>query len=259
MKLSQAERLRAMIEEDILAFKLKPGDKLDECKLAEKYGTSRTPVREALRQLSANGLIEIRPHKGAVVAKLGIRELIEMLEVIAELEGACGRLAAKACLNGDLEAIIAAQEDCRKYADLRDTQSYTKANEAFHDAIYFASRNDCLIKLTFGIRNRVAAYRSMRFDQTARLKFSVAEHDRILHAIQEGLPEETDRLLQLHILNIGSELRRMFSVISTADWPPKQESREPRRRVEAAPLESAAPSKPLEGIDPVAPVRARFL
>src|SRR5271169_3205351 len=116
MSPSQAERLRAMIEEDILSFKLKPGDKLDECRLAEMYGTSRTPVREALRQLSSNGLIEIRPHKGAIVAKLGIRELVELLEVVAELEGACGRLAAKACLKSDLEAIHQALDICRQHA-----------------------------------------------------------------------------------------------------------------------------------------------
>ena len=220
MSASQAERLRAMIEEDILSFKLKPGDKLDECRLAEIYGTSRTPVREALRQLSSNGLIEIRPHKGAIVAKLGIRELVELLEVMAELEGACGRLAAKSCLNSDVDAIVAAQDACRKYAELRDGQRYQKANEAFHDAIYAASRNECLVKLTLGIRNRVAAYRRLRMDQVSRLKFSVAEHDQIVHAIKESLPEEADRLLQLHILNLGSELRRMFSVLSTGAHAP---------------------------------------
>ena len=214
-----------MIEEDILSFKLKPGDKLDECRLAEIYGTSRTPVREALRQLSSNGLIEIRPHKGAIVVKLGIRELVELLEVMAELEGACGRLAAKSCLNSDVDAIVAAQDACRKYAELRDGQRYQKANEAFHDAIYAASRNECLVKLTLGIRNRVAAYRKLRLDQVSRLKFSVAEHDQIVHAIKESLPEEADRLLQLHILNLGSELRRMFSVLSTEEWPRPPEPR----------------------------------
>ena len=239
MSLSQAERLRVMIEEDILAFKLKPGDKLDECRLAQKYGTSRTPVREALRQLSSNGLIEIRPHKGAVVAKLGFRELIELLEVIAELEGACGRLAAKGCLNSDLQAIVSAQDDCRKYAGLRDTESYQKANEAFHDSIYAASRNECLIKLTLGIRNRVAPYRRMRLDQASRLKFSVAEHDLIVHAIQEALPEEADRLLQLHILNTGNELRRIFSVLS--DWKEKPDSRE--RCLTEVPVLASAPAK----------------
>src|SRR5208337_1498362 len=147
MSPSQAERLRAMIEEDILSFKLKPGDKLDECRLAEMYGTSRTPVREALRQLSANGLIEIRPHKGAIVAKIGIRELVELFEVMAELEGACGRLAAKACLKSDVEAIVTEQENCRYSASMNDAESYQHANECFHEAIYRASRNSCLIRL----------------------------------------------------------------------------------------------------------------
>jgi DNA-binding GntR family transcriptional regulator len=238
MSPSQAERLRAMIEEDILSFKLKPGDKLDECRLAEMYGTSRTPVREALRQLSSNGLIEIRPHKGAIVAKLGIRELVELLEVMAELEGACGRLAAKSCLNSDVDAIVVAQESCRKFAELRDAQSYQKANEAFHEAIYAASRNDCLVKLTLSIRNRVAAYRRLQLEQMNRIKFSVTDHDRIVHAIQEGLPDEADRLLQLHILNLGGELRRMFSVMSTNDWPAESEPR-PMRSAEMAGLQTA--------------------
>jgi DNA-binding GntR family transcriptional regulator len=214
-----------MIEEDILTFKLKPGDKLDECRLAEKYGTSRTPVREALRQLSSNGLIEIRPHKGAIVAKLGFRELIELLEVMAELEGACGRLAAKSCMNNDIAAIAAAQESCVKYAEIRDFRSYQRANEDFHDAIYAASRNSCLIKLTMSMRNRVAGYRRLQLESANRIKTSASEHEKILRAIQEGLAEDADRLLQVHILNLGGELRRIFSVVSTSLWPEPAEDR----------------------------------
>lgn len=218
MNPSQAERLRAMIEEEILSFKLRPGDKLDESRLAEKYGTSRTPVREALRQLSSNGLIEIRPHKGAVVVKLGIRELVELLEVMAELEGACARLAAKACLKADVGTIIAAQETCRELAVVNDVQGYQLANETFHEAIYNASRNSFLVKLTLGIRNRLASYRRLQLEQAHRLKESVVEHDRIIAAIQSGLPEEADRLLQLHILSLGGEIRSLITIMSTTEW-----------------------------------------
>lgn len=234
MSPSQAERLREMIEEDILSFKLKPGDKLDECRLAEKYGTSRTPVREALRQLSSNGLIEIRPHKGAVVAKLGIRELVELLEVMAELEGACGRLAAKSCLNSDMEAILSAQELCRRFSELRDAANYKHANEAFHEAIYAASRNGVLIKLTLNTRNRVAAYHRLQLEQPGQFKVSADEHDGIVRAIQEGHPDEADRLLQLHILNLGGDLRRMFSMISTSEWPASPDPRPVRTALPAA-------------------------
>jgi DNA-binding GntR family transcriptional regulator len=215
MSESQAERLTAIIEEEILSLKLRPGDKLDETRLAERYGTSRTPVREALRQLSSNGLIELRPHRGAVVAKLGIRELIDVLEVMAELEGACGRLAANACIKSDIEAIEDALELCRSNASASDIQGYKAANETFHEAIYKASRNGCLITLTLGIRKRIASYRRVQLEHAKRLDVSVQDHERIVRAISQGLAEEADRLLQLHILNIGADLRRLFAMVSS--------------------------------------------
>jgi DNA-binding GntR family transcriptional regulator len=218
MNASQAERLTAIIEEEILSLRLKPGDKLDETRLAQKYGTSRTPVREALRQLSANGLIELRRHRGAVVARLGIRELVDVLEVMAELEGACGRLAAKACIKSDLDTIEEALAVCRQHADANDVQSYKAANEAFHETIYRASRNTCLISLTLSTRKRVAAYRRVQLEHAKKLPASVEEHERIARAIGQGLAEEADRLLQLHILNVGADLRRVFAMVSSQEF-----------------------------------------
>ena len=217
MTLSQADRLRSEIEDDILSCKLKPGDRLDESKLAEKYGTSRTPVREALRQLSSNGLIEIRPHKGAIVAKLGIRELVEHFEVMAELEGACCRLAAKACLKSDIEAITEANEMCRTLIERNDIQGYQKANEDFHESIHAACHNGYLIRLTTSLRNRIASYRRMQLEQVNRLNTSVQEHDRIIKAIQQGLPDEADRLMQSHISNNGAEIRRFIAMLSHSE------------------------------------------
>ncbi len=214
MILSQAERLRSMIEEEILSFKLRPGDRLDESRLAEKYGTSRTPVREALRQLSANGLIELRPHKGAVVAKLGIRDILEILEVMAELEGACGRLAARACFKSDIDSIAEALEECRELARINNADSYASANETFHAAIYQASRNRYLCKLALNVRNRVSAFRRLQLHQFNRLGRSVEEHTRIFEAIRSGQPEEADRLLQMHILTLGTEMRQLIAMLA---------------------------------------------
>ena len=222
MNASQAERLTAVIEEEILSLQLKPGDRLDEVRLAKKYGTSRTPVREALRQLSANGLIELRPHRGAVVAKLGIRELIDVLEVMAELEGACGRLAAKTSFKSDLEAIETALSLCRTHAVANDLQAYKLANETFHETIYRASRNSCLINLTLGTRKRVATYRRVQLEQAKRLEVSLADHERIAQAIAQGFAEDADRLLQVHILNVGADLRRLFAMV-----PPHEFGRPP--------------------------------
>ncbi len=217
MNASQAERLSGIIEEEILSFKLKPGDKLDEVRLAERFGTSRTPVREALRQLTAAGLVELRPHRGAVVAKLGMRELIEVLEVMAELEGACGRLAAKACLKSDLTAIDLALDGCRRQSAQNNLHGYQLADQAFHDAVNQASRNSYLIKLTLGVRKRTAAYRRLKLEQPNQLQRSLQEHMRIARAIRDGQPEEADRLLQLHALNVGSELSRLMALASAGE------------------------------------------
>ena len=107
---------------------------------------------------------------------------------------------------------------CRKYAELRNARGYQDADDAFHEAIYAASRNSCLIKLTLGIRNRVAAYRP-KFEHANQIGFSVSEHDQIVHAIQESLPEEADRLLQFHTINLGSDLRRIFSLMPDSETP----------------------------------------
>ena len=220
MNASQAERLCAVIEEEILSFKLKPGDRLDEARLAERYGTSRTPVREALRQLSSAGLIVLRPHRGAIVAKLGMRELIELLEVMAELVGACGRLAAKSGLKSDFDSIDHALAVCRQSAAKNDIRGYQLANEAFHDAVSRASCNSYLVKLTQDVRKRTATYHRLDLERPNRLKNSLEEHSRIACAIRDGLPDEADSLLRTHILNIGAELARLISMVSAVEAIP---------------------------------------
>jgi DNA-binding GntR family transcriptional regulator len=213
MSISQADRLRIQIEDEILAAHFKPGDRLDECKLAERYGTSRTPVREALRQLSSNGLVEIRPHRGAIVAKMGVQEVIEIFEVLAELEGACARLAAKSGLKSDLDGIRSALDACRIAAEAGDLPGYQAANERFHLAIYDASRNVYMTRITINARNRVAAFRRLQLEQLNRLPKSYTEHKGIFEAIEQGMPDDADRLMQEHTLHRGNDIRRFISVL----------------------------------------------
>ncbi len=220
MASSQAERLRAQIEDEILSFKIKPGERLDETRLAERYGTSRTPVREALRQLSANGLVEIIPHKGAAVIKLGVRDLFELFEVLAELEGACAKLAAKTRLRADLEAIRGAHQASQRFVEPGDDLSYYKANIAFHEAIYRASHNATLIRMVIGVHNRIAPYRRLQLEQVDRIKSSYEEHEQLVLAIESGRGDDADRLAQSHILNTGLDVRRLLSLLS--DDPAEQ-------------------------------------
>ena len=96
---SRAHQLRDTLEDEIVNGRLQPGDRLDEASLAARFNVSRTPIREALQQLVAAGLVQSEPKRGTFVARIGIPQLIEMFEVMAELEGMCGRLAARRIRN----------------------------------------------------------------------------------------------------------------------------------------------------------------
>lgn len=199
MTSSLAESLKSKIEHEILMFNFKPGDRLDEVRLADRYGSSRTPVREALRLLAAEGLVQIRPHRGAIVAGLSVTELIEMFEMMAIYEGVCARLAARHATPKDIAVMYEAHEECRQHADTDDYESYCVANVRYHERIYFASRNSYLIKQTICTRNRIAAYRRFQLRRHNRLRESFAEHDGVLEAIKKGDGEAADRLMYEHI------------------------------------------------------------
>ena len=91
----RAEGVRCRLETEIFSGALTPGERLDEMGLARRFGVSRTPVREALLQLSSAGLIEMRPRQGAVVAAITVQQLLQMFEVMAEMEALCARYAAR--------------------------------------------------------------------------------------------------------------------------------------------------------------------
>jgi DNA-binding GntR family transcriptional regulator len=131
--------VRDQIEEGILTVRYAPGERLDEMRLAEEYGVSRTPIREALKQLSENGLIEIRHRRGAIVTNPQPHQILEKFEVMSELEGAAGARAAQRFTTDDKLALLAAHEACANSASTEDTDRYYYDNEQFHKVIYAAS------------------------------------------------------------------------------------------------------------------------
>jgi DNA-binding GntR family transcriptional regulator len=212
MTSSIADSLRVKIEHEILMFNFKPGDRLDECRLADRYGSSRTPVREALRLLASDGLVRIRPHRGAVVSGLSIAELMEMFEMMGIYEGVCARLATQHATQSEMEEIEAAHDECRTLSESDDQSEYFPANVRFHEAIYRASHNRYLIKRTIATRNRLGAYCRLQLRRENRLKDSFAEHDAVVNAIRNGLPEEADRKMRDHM---AIQTANVSSIISS--------------------------------------------
>ncbi len=211
MASSIAETLKLKIEHEILMFKFKPGERLDESRLAERFGSSRTPVREALRQLAAEGLVRIRTHRGAVVSGLSMTELIEMFEMMAIYEGVCARLAAKHATSEEMTQIADAHEVCRARSEADDLEGYCLANARFHDAIYRASHNGYLIKQTVSIRNRLGAYRRFQLRRNNRLRDSFREHQTVIDAIKKGDADAADRAMRDHITSHGSLIASLIT------------------------------------------------
>lgn len=199
MPLSIAEKLKQTLEQEILTFNLKPGERLDETKLAERYGTSRTPVREALRHLAAEGFVSLRTHRGAVVAGLSIPELVDMFEMMAVYEGVCARLATTRATPDELEQIIAAHEACRVAAEASDYEQYCLANARFHDSFYRASHNCHLFKQTIVTRNRLGTYRRFQLRRSNRLRESFQEHEAVVAEMRRGDADGADRAMREHV------------------------------------------------------------
>ncbi|MBW9332234.1 MULTISPECIES: GntR family transcriptional regulator [Herbaspirillum] len=200
---TRSETLRESIEELIAVGKLAPGQHLDETSLAEEFGVSRTPIREALIQLASMGIVEMRPRRGAIVAEIGPQQLIEMFEVMAEFEAMCGRLAARRMTPAEHAELLAAHQACQAARDACDPDAYFYLNEAFHDHIYAGSHNGFLAEQARALHRRLRPYRRLQLRVRDRLKMSYDEHQAVVDAIIAGDPERTVEVLRQHIMIQG--------------------------------------------------------
>ena len=200
-----ADELRLQLADDIVRGLLTPGTGLDETELARRFGVSRTPVREAIRQLAASGLVEVRAHRGAVVARPSEERLIGMFEAMAELEALCAGLAAERMTPGERDVLEAVHEELRALIHGGDPQRYHEVNEAFHAAIYAGAHNGYLAEMTYATRARVQPFRRAQFRNLGRLAKSHLEHDRAVLAILRGDRAGAASAMRLHIMKVCEE------------------------------------------------------
>jgi len=213
MKRSNAQRLRDALEDDIINGRRAPGERLDPEALCRDFAVSRTPVREAIQQLVASRLVTVTPKRGTFVARVGLDQLIEMFEVMAELEGMCGRLAARRITDEELVALREALVRCETAADAGDTDEYYYENEGFHHAIYAASHNGFLAEEARQLKQRLKPYRRLQLQVRRRMGRSLDEHRDILVAIEQGDAERAERLLREHVLIQGERFSDFVSSV----------------------------------------------
>lgn len=196
---TRTEELQTRLAEAIVTGRLKPGAALDEVQIAAEYAVSRTPVREALRQLSASGLVEIRPHRGAVVAKPDHAQLRDMFAVMGELEALSAGLCAAQMNRAERTALEELHQSMAGLVRAGDLDAYSAANIAFHVGIYRGSHNSYLAELASATRRRLAPFRRAQFEGRDRLARSHHEHSLVVQAILRADSARAATAMREHI------------------------------------------------------------
>ncbi|MBO3761523.1 GntR family transcriptional regulator [Ciceribacter sp. L1K22] len=217
-------KLRDEIENGIVTGEFAPGERLDETQLATRFGVSRTPIREALMQLSAIGLVEIRPRRGAVVADPPAQRVFEMFEVMAELEGMAGALAARRHTDSDRTALLAAHERCRDASESEETDRYYYENEVFHRAIYAATGSAFLEEQCVALHRRLRPYRRLQLRVRNRMKVSFKEHGDVIEAILAGDADAAREQLRGHVAVQGNRFGDLVANLANRDRRARKEA-----------------------------------
>lgn len=194
----------ARLRDAILEGAFEPGERLVEKRLAELFQVSRNPIREALRILSAEGIIEISPRKGARVPNPSAEEVRELIVLRAEIEGICARFAVQHCDTGTREILKKLQADCKSAKRANDLDTLRELNLRFHDIVADAGNNRYLTEILAGLRKRTAWLFTRVFD--SRVLSTWKDHEKILAAILAGDEDKAARLASQHVLTIGDEL-----------------------------------------------------
>lgn len=193
------QRVHDHLRDEIISGSLIPGTELHEVTLAGSLGVSRGPIREALGRLATEGLVTIRPRRGAVVRALSSEEFIEAYQVREALEMMAVRLAVPRLTAEDLAAMERLIEEMALRAETGDVQGFFEANTEFHQRFFKAADNHMLAELYRQLRGQIDRHRLRSLELRGDLRRSIAEHRAILRAAKRGDVERAVHLTSGHI------------------------------------------------------------
>ena len=200
-----ADRLRDMIQKG----ELEPGQWIDEVSLTASLGISRTPLREALKVLVAEGLLHMKPRHGCFVNELTAQDLEQIFPLMAMLEGRCAYEAATKASDQDLARLEPLHADLRRFAMQGDVNQYYTANVRIHTAIQDLAANPWLSDLINNLRQVLSLFRHRSLKHPGRIDQSYAEHAAIFEAIKARDPEQAEAVTRTHLLNQLDALRKL--------------------------------------------------
>ena len=203
---TRASSIREILENEIISGDLQPGDRLDEPQLTRRFGASRTPVREALVELASIGLVEMPPHRSAIVAEVSVHQVIQMYEVLAELEGLCARLAARRMTEDERQYFQAIHMEIGELIENGDRNAFPSLNKEFHDLIHLGAHNEILQSQIDGLNKRLAPYRRIFHDEPHDLSIPYAEHQNVVTAILSRDEDRADQIFKDHTALRGDSI-----------------------------------------------------
>ncbi len=192
-----ADRIGELIEHGELA----PGERISEKQLCERFGVSRTPLREALKVLATEGLIELLPNRGARVVRLTFKKIKDTYDLMAALEGLSGELACQHISDAEIAAIRALHDEMLEHYRNRDLATYFAINQQIHESILAASRNEVLQEMYSNLSQRV---KRVRYSKKMTQKFwsqAVQDHENMIAALEQRNSKQLGQILRDHLCN----------------------------------------------------------
>lgn len=205
VKLDSYKPLREIVLEALrdamVSGVLEPGERLMEIQLAEEMGVSRTPVREAIRKLELEGFVVMIPRKGAYVAGVSYKDVKDVFEIRATLEGLAAGLAAEKITTEELEQL----ERVLHYEKEPQTlEEMVESDTDFHALLYKSSRNERLIQILGNLREQIQRFRTTSLAVPGRLRYAIQEHRAIVDAVARHDVQEAHNLAMAHIENAAN-------------------------------------------------------
>ena len=199
------EKILETIRDAILKGTLKPGERVSEPDLAERFGISRTPIREAFRQLESEGYLQVIPRKGAVVASLSERDVEEFYAIKIILEGFAARMAAEKLTDKDIERLEVINEKLAQIAEEGDVKTFFRVHNEFHEVFIKAAGNERLYEMINQLVMKFKRLRLASLSQPGRMAISVEEHRNMIKAFKNHDGDRADQLVT-HAATIGADV-----------------------------------------------------
>jgi DNA-binding GntR family transcriptional regulator len=211
--LTLREKILEAIRDAIISGELKPGEKVAEPELAERFGISRTPIREAFRQLESEGYLTVIPRKGAVVASFSQRDVEEFYAIKSILEGYAARRACAKLTTREIDKLQSINDKLHLLAEEGDVKHFFKVHNNFHELFVRAADNEKLTEMIINLVERFQLLRIASLSIPGRMEFSVKEHQKIIEAFRNENADLAEALVRSNAEYGGKVLMQDGEVI----------------------------------------------